>query len=121
MLMATLRVALAQINTTAGDFKGNAAKIIRRIQEAREYGARLIVFPELALCGYPPEDLLLKDAFIRQNTAWLKRIIPETKGITALVGYVKIRGSSLFNAAALLCDGTHAGSYAFKCFGFILF
>ena len=114
MLMATLRVALAQINTTAGDFKGNAAKIIRRIQEAREYGARLIVFPELALCGYPPEDLLLKDAFIRQNTAWLKRIIPETKGITALVGYVKIRGSSLFNAAALLCDGTHAGSYAKK-------
>lgn len=110
--MRSLRAALAQINTTVGDFAGNAAKITRRIEDARKYGAQLIVFPELTLCGYPPEDLLLKEAFARQNDIWLKRIAPETRGITALVGYVKSRGRSLFNAAALLSDGAFVGSYA---------
>ncbi len=110
--MHSLRVALAQINTTVGDFPGNTEKIIHKIEDAKNYGTHLIVFPELTLCGYPPEDLLLKESFIRENNIWLKRIIPATKGITALVGYVKRRGQSIFNAAALISDGTLIGSYA---------
>lgn len=103
-----LRVALAQINTTVGDLDGNAAKIIGNIAAAREAGADVVVFPELAVTGYPPEDLLLKRTFVEANVAALRRIAGETKGITAIVGFVDV-DSDIFNAAAILHDGEIAG------------
>lgn len=104
----SLRVALAQINTTVGDLDGNAAKIISNIAAAREAGADVVVFPELAVTGYPPEDLLLKRTFVEANVAALQRIASETKGITAIVGFVDV-DSDIFNAAAILHDGEIAG------------
>ncbi len=104
----SLRVALAQINTTVGDLEGNASKIIANIAAAREAGADIVVFPELAVTGYPPEDLLLKRTFVEANAAALERIAGETKGITAIVGFVDIN-SDIFNAAAVLHDGEIAG------------
>ena len=107
-LSHTLRVALAQINTKVGDLEGNADKIIANIAEARERGADVVVFPELAVTGYPPEDLLLKRRFIEDNVTALHRIARETKGITAIVGFVD-SGADIYNAAAILHDGEIAG------------
>ena len=103
-----LRVGLAQINMTVGDLEGNAAKIISNITEARDRGADVVVFPELAVTGYPPEDLLLKRNFVEDNAAALKSIAAETKGITAIVGFVDMN-SDIYNAAAILHDGEIAG------------
>lgn len=107
-LSHTLRVGLAQINTKVGDLEGNASKIIANIAEAREQGADVVVFPELAVTGYPPEDLLLKLTFIQDNQAALDRIAAETKGITAIIGFVD-SNSDIYNAAAILHDGEIAG------------
>lgn len=103
-----LRAALAQINTTVGDLEGNASKIIDNIAAAREAGADVVVFPELAVTGYPPEDLLLKRTFVEANVAALERIAGETRQITAIVGFVDV-DSDIFNAAAILHDGEIAG------------
>jgi NAD+ synthase (glutamine-hydrolysing) len=103
-----LRVALGQINTTVGDLEGNARKIIANIAEAREQGADVVVFPELAVTGYPPEDLLLKRSFVEDNVAALAKIARETKGITAIVGFVD-NNADIYNAAAILHDGELAG------------
>jgi len=65
--MRTLRIALAQINPTVGDFKGNVSKIINYIKRAEKSGAHIVLFPELSITGYPPEDLLLKPKFIKDN------------------------------------------------------
>ncbi len=104
----TLRVALAQINTKVGDLSGNADKIIANIAQAREQGADVAVFPELAVTGYPPEDLLLKRSFIEDNVTSLNRIAAETKGITVIIGFVD-SNSDIYNAAAILHDGSVAG------------
>lgn len=104
----TMRVGLAQINMKVGDLEGNSDKIIAYIAQAREQDADVVVFPELSITGYPPEDLLLKRSFIEDNTAALKRIAAETKGITAIVGFVD-SNSDIFNAAAVLHDGEIAG------------
>ena len=69
-----MKIAIAQINTTIGDFDGNADKIVDAWRRADEAGAALVVLPELALCGYPPRDLLAKPAFLRQNQAALERL-----------------------------------------------
>jgi len=71
--MKTLRLALAQINATVGDLEGNAEKIVRNIQRAGEAGADIVAFPEMAVTGYPPEDLLLKPKFIDDNCLPLMR------------------------------------------------
>jgi NAD+ synthase (glutamine-hydrolysing) len=82
-----MKLALAQINPTVGDIEGNAATIVRRIEEARAARADIVVFPELALCGYPPKDLLLHEGFVDENAAVAKRIGEQhTKGITAVFG-----------------------------------
>src|ERR1051326_5726676 len=86
-LMTTIRIALAQINTTVGDFAGNAAKIIANIEQARKAGADIVSVPELALPGYPPEDLLLKPQFIAANLKALDEIIAASKGIISIVGF----------------------------------
>ncbi len=100
----TLRVALAQINPVVGDLDGNSRLIIDWIGRARDQRADIVCFPELAITGYPPEDLVLKPAFVRDNLARLKVIAEATTGISAVVGFVDEEGD-IFNAAALLHDG----------------
>jgi len=95
---------MAQINTTVGDFEGNTRKIIRTIDEARSLGVDLLAFPELAVCGYPPEDLLLKPDFIQENLRALERIVMSSAGITVVVGFVDSKGD-IYNAAAIAHDG----------------
>jgi NAD+ synthase (glutamine-hydrolysing) len=108
--MNTLRVALAQINTTVGDLEGNAGKVIEYTSRARELGADIVAFPELTIPGYPPEDLLLRQAFIRDNEAALQRVIDAVHGITAVVGFVH-QDIDIYNAAAVIHDGGLAGVY----------
>jgi NAD+ synthase (glutamine-hydrolysing) len=102
--MNTIRIALAQINSTVGDFAGNTAKIISSIEGAREIGADIVAVPELSLPGYPPEDLLLKPQFISANLKALDRIIEASSGIISIVGFVD-RTTDIHNAAAVICDG----------------
>jgi NAD+ synthase (glutamine-hydrolysing) len=101
---------LAQINTTVGDLEGNAAKVREGIARAREEGAQLVVFPELALTGYPPEDLLLKTHFLDATETALNELAADVEGIVALVGYPE-RSDDVYNAAAVLADGRVAGVY----------
>jgi NAD+ synthase (glutamine-hydrolysing) len=105
-----LRIALAQVNVTVGDVPGNVRKVIAYIEQARAVGADLIVFPELTITGYPPEDLLLKPGFIAANRAALDQVAAATRGLTAIVGFADA-GDDLYNAAALLHDGALAGVY----------
>ena len=108
--MHTFRVALAQINTTVGDLDGNAAKAVESIERAKEAGADLVAFPELTTTGYPPEDLLFKQQFIRGNLDALDRIVAAARGITAVIGFVEA-GEDTYNAAAVARDGALAGVY----------
>ncbi len=110
--MRRLRVSLAQINSTVGDLEGNAARIIDRIREAESIGADLIAFPELALTGYPPEDLVLRRGFVEDNQAMLDRVREASRGlhVTAIVGFVDY-AHDVFNAAAVIHDGQLAGAY----------
>ncbi len=104
------RLALAQINVTVGDFPGNVEKIRRAIEQARQAGVDLVAVPELAIPGYPPEDLLLNSAFLQDNLKALKQIARATRGITAIVGFADV-GTDIYNAAAILHDGEWAGTY----------
>ncbi len=107
-----LRIALAQINTTVGDLVGNARKITEYIIRARRMSAQVVVFPELAIPGYPPEDLLLKKYFIRDNLKALRSIIPATANITAIVGFVDAdKKGNLYNAAAVIYNKQLKGIY----------
>ena len=108
--MRSLRVALAQIDVTVGDISGNTDKILAMISRSRDFGADILAVPELALTGYPPEDLLLKTQFVEANLKALERIAPATEGLTAIVGFVN-RQNDLFNAAAILHNGQLAGVY----------
>jgi len=103
-----VRIAMAQINSAVGDLDGNTARIIQSIERAREAGAHMVVFPELTICGYPPEDLLLKKEFVRQNLECRDEIIRHTSDITAIVGFVDA-GEDIYNAAAVMHDGELAG------------
>jgi NAD+ synthase (glutamine-hydrolysing) len=105
-----LKVALAQINPTVGDIQGNARKIAERTAQAREQGAALVVFPELALSGYPPEDLLLKTSFLEAAAGALEELAAQTRGIVALVGFPE-GAEDVYNAAAVLADGEVAAVY----------
>src|ERR687886_284166 len=105
-----LTAALAQIDPTVGDVEGNAAKIADWTARARDEGASLVVFPELALTGYPPEDLLLKTHFLDAAMAALEDLAGQTRGIVALVGF-PLRADDVYNAAAVLADGRVAGVY----------
>jgi len=98
-----IRIALAQINTTVGDLKANTDKIIRYIKRAKGAGADIVAFPELALTGYPPEDLLLKPQFIKDNLSCLERVIKATGDIVSIVGFVD-RNEGIYNAAAVISD-----------------
>ncbi|MDE2891127.1 MAG: NAD+ synthase [Chloroflexota bacterium] len=110
--MRRLRVSLAQINSTVGDLEGNATKIIERIREAESLGSDLVAFPELALTGYPPEDLVLRRGFVESNLETLDRVCESTRGlhVTPIVGFVDY-AHDIFNSAAVIHDGTLAGAY----------
>jgi NAD+ synthase (glutamine-hydrolysing) len=104
-----VKIALGQINTTVGDFSGNAAKITEYAHRAKAEGAGLILFPELAICGYPPRDLVDRPAFVARNRETAERIAVETSGIAVICGVVTPSGTdagkTVMNSAALLMDG----------------
>jgi len=108
--MTVLRVALCQLNTVVGDLGGNAERIIAALGTAEEAGADLAVFPELAISGYPPEDLLLKPGFVHDNQAAMTKVAAATGRCAAVVGYVE-QGMDLYNAAAVCAHGEIQGIY----------
>jgi NAD+ synthase (glutamine-hydrolysing) len=105
-----MRLALAQMNTVVGDLDGNLERITDRLEEAREAGAELVLFPELATTGYPPEDLLLRPGFLKAAAKTLDAVAAKTKGITALVGAPHF-DRDLFNACAVCVDGEVRAMY----------
>src|SRR6266852_1129130 len=108
--MRRLRVGLAQVNPTVGDIDGNPSRVLEWLERARGLGCDLVAFPELIVTGYPPEDLLFKSAFIEANLRALADVARQSRGITAVVGYVDKR-DDIFNAAAVLHDGEQVGTY----------
>ena len=108
--MRTFRLALAQINATVGDLEGNADKIVEYIDRARLLKADMVAFPELALTGYPPEDLLFKPQFIQDNLARLKQVAKQSQGIAVVLGFIDA-DADVYNAAALIHDGKVVGTY----------
>ncbi|MFQ5865712.1 MAG: NAD+ synthase [bacterium] len=105
-----VRIALAQINSTVGDLVGNYQRVLHYIDEAEKAGADLVIFPELAIPGYPPEDLLLKRKFIADNKLFLERLAKENNKIITVVGFVD-DSDKIYNAAALLQQGRIAAIY----------
>ncbi|MBM4446153.1 MAG: NAD+ synthase [Chloroflexi bacterium] len=108
--MRKLRIGMAQINVTVGDFAGNTKRILKAITEARSLGVDLITFPELAMCGYPPEDLLFKPQFIEENLKCLDKVIEHTSGLAVVVGFVDAK-EDIYNAAAIINDGKLCSVY----------
>ena len=111
-MTGSLRIALAQFDFPVGAIASNADRIIAMIAQTRdEYRADLVLFPELALCGYPPEDLLLRPSFLADCEAALQRIADSTHGIVAVVGWPQSAGAVVYNAASVLRDGLIAATY----------
>jgi len=109
--MRKLRVGLAQINTTVGDLEGNVAKVLQYVERARELGVDIVSFSELTVTGYPPEDLLLRPSFLKDNREALGAVVKGCGGITAVVGFVDVDGDDIYNAAAVIHDGRLADVY----------
>src|SRR5512139_2487504 len=109
--MRTIRIGLCQINTTVGDIEGNTKKILDYIAKGKKMGVDLLAFPEMAITGYPPEDLLFMPKFIEANLKAIDRIARATSSITALVGFVD-KDEETFNAAALLHHGKRIKTYS---------
>ncbi|MFX1441113.1 MAG: NAD+ synthase [Promethearchaeota archaeon] len=101
-----MKIAMAQINPTVGDFSGNTAKILEFLSKAKEQDADVVAFPEMAVAGYPPQDLLLEGSFLEANRAALNEIVKKTKGIIAVVGFVDYDDEDLFNSAAVIQNGS---------------
>lgn len=110
--MASIRIAMAQFDFPVGDVAGNTERIIEMIGQARdEYGAELVMFPELAVSGYPPEDLLLRPGFLYECGQAMGRIATACRGITAVVGWPQAAGAVVYNAASVLRDGLVEQTY----------
>lgn len=108
----TLRIALAQFDFPVGDVARNAERIAAQIAEARdEYGADIVLFPELAISGYPPEDLLLRPRFLADCETALRQLAATTHGIVAVVGWPESAGSVVYNSASVLRDGRLEATY----------
>ena len=107
----SLKIAIAQINATVGDFTGNAERILDFAERARAQGADLLLTPELALCGYPPEDLLLREDFSAACESELDALVTRIKGIAVLVGHPERRRERCYNAATLISDGARVATY----------
>ena len=106
----TFRLALAQINPTVGDIPGNTAKILDYLERARQAQADLVAFPEMSVCGYPPEDLLFKTPFLQDNVTAMRQVVAASQDIAVVVGYVHV-GTDISNAAALGYDGELIDTY----------
>lgn len=109
-MVRKFRLALAQINSTVGDIPGNTAKIIEYVERAREAQADLVAFPELAITGYPPEDLLFKTSFLQANVEAMHQVVAAAKDIAVVVGYVEM-GPDITNAAAIGYNGQLIDTY----------
>jgi NAD+ synthase (glutamine-hydrolysing) len=112
--MRTIRIGLAQMNPAVGDLAGNAEKIVRTIALAKRHGVQILAFPELMLCGYPPEDLLLKPRFLHDCEASLRRVARAARGIAVLVGAPEPAGpagNNPYNTCAVLYRGRVAARY----------
>ena len=107
----SLKIALAQLNFSVADIKANSAKIIATAEQARQQQADLIVFPELCVTGYPPEDLLLRDDFIQQTQQAVEQIAGQSHGIDLVIGYPQRQGKQLYNAAVVLHNGQVIAEY----------
>ena len=105
------RIALAQINPIVGDITTNTSMILDYVQRARNLNVDLVAFPELAITGYPPEDLLFKKSFIQANVAAMNSIVEASEDVAVVVGYVEQDGIDLFNSAALGYRGRYIDSY----------
>ncbi len=108
--MTRLRVAACQLNPIVGDLEGNVTRVLAALEEAEAAGADLAVFPELAITGYPPEDLLLKPQFVEDNLDALEKLASQTGRCAAVVGFVD-RARDLHNAAAVCAHGAVQGRY----------
>ncbi|MDD2915924.1 MAG: NAD+ synthase [Gallionella sp.] len=106
-----MKLAIAQINCVLGDLAGNAANILQYAEQAKQQGAQLLLTPELSLCGYPPEDLLLREGFYRACEQALTDLAGKLSGIAVVVGHPHERDGKRYNAASLLRDGTVAATY----------
>ncbi len=106
-----MRLALCQLNASVGDIAGNAGRIRARLEAARAAGAGLVAFPELALTGYPPEDLLLREHFLEDARRALEALAGEVHDTTAIVGYPELHQRQVYNSAAVLADRAIAASY----------
>jgi NAD+ synthase (glutamine-hydrolysing) len=104
-----MKIALAQVNCHIGNFEGNTSKIIQLVVKAREAGAELVIFPELAVSGYPPLDFLDYNHFTRQCESAIEKIAVHCTGITAIVGSPSfnpvLKGKNLYNSAFVLANG----------------
>ncbi len=103
-MIRNLRICLAQLNFTVGDFEGNVSKILDAVKHAQENDADIVVFPELAITGYPPEDLLLKPQFIEKNIEALNHVVSEVEDIVVVVGFVGV-DEDIHNSAAVIYNG----------------
>ncbi|MBC7756082.1 MAG: NAD+ synthase, partial [Bdellovibrio sp.] len=110
-----MKIALAQINCIVGDIAGNADKIIDYARRAKLAGASLIITPELALCGYPPEDLLFRDDFNAACERALARLAEQVSGITLLIGHPHQEFGKLYNAASVIENGKIVATYHKQC------
>ena len=105
-----IRIALAQINSTVGDLSGNTAKICCYIDKAKDLDVDLIAFPELAITGYPPEDLVFRNEFVQENMKCSSEVSHNTQGITAIFGFVEL-DNKLYNSAAVASEGKLKGTH----------
>ncbi len=106
-----MKIALAQLNLCVGDIAGNTSRIIDTLRRARDEGARLVAFPELAITGYPPEDLLFRPGFHARAAHALRRIAAATHGITVVIGHPEKVGAAVYNSASVLADGAVRAVY----------
>ncbi len=102
---------MAQLNLAVGDLQGNTRKIVDHIDRARSQGADLVAFPELAIPGYPPEDLIFRSQFVRENRECLDEVVAASEGICVVVGFIDSDAGDNYNAAAVAVDGRLAGIY----------
>lgn len=109
--MTRLRIALAQLNVVVGDLEGNVTKILHAMADAESRGCDLVAFPELAITGYPPEDLVLKPAFVADNKKALQQVIDASGRCAVVVGFVDGEQGGLYNAAAVCAHGSLLGVY----------
>ncbi|MFA6079204.1 MAG: NAD+ synthase [Candidatus Omnitrophota bacterium] len=110
-MKSSLRIAISQINQTVGDLDGNLKKMSEHIRKAASMGCDIVAFPELAITGYPPEDLLHKEQFVTDNLKALKKLAGHVNDITVVAGFVDRKGKHIYNAAAVIYKKEIKGIY----------